>query len=99
MHGNVLQWVPGCFEEDYPELPSDGSAYEKVFQLKTPGPFPKVYDMAGTSSCSCRMVRGGYWGDPPSVIRSAFSFGPGPGATLQNYRSGGVGFRVARTLD
>ena len=43
---------------------------------------------------------GGDWGDPPSMIRSAFrSFGPGPGATLQNYRSGGVSFRVARTLN
>jgi len=46
------------------------------------------------------MVRGGDWGDIPAMIRSAArNFAPGPGATLENYRSGGVGFRIARTLD
>jgi formylglycine-generating enzyme required for sulfatase activity len=96
MHGNVLQWVQDCFAASYSGLPKDGSPYEQAIQLKT-GPFP---DMIGTNSCSYRMVRGGDWGDPPSMIRSAFrNFGPGPGATLQDYCSGGVGFRVARTLD
>jgi Uncharacterized conserved protein len=88
-----------CFAESYSGLPTDGSAYEEAVQLKTHGPFPST-DMAGTNSCACRMVRGGDWGDPPATIRSASrNFGPGPGATLQDYRSGGVGFRVARTLD
>jgi formylglycine-generating enzyme required for sulfatase activity len=99
MHGNVLQWVQDCFAGSYSGLPTDGSAYEEAVQLKTAGPFPSL-DMTGTNSCSYRMVRGGDWGDPPSMIRSAFrNFGPGPGATLQDYRSGGLGFRVARTLD
>lgn len=80
-------------------LPTDGSAYEVNVKLKTRGPFPST-DMTGTEACSHRMLRGGDWGDTPSMIRSAFrNFGPGPGATLQDYRSGGVGFRVARTLD
>jgi hypothetical protein len=97
MHGNVLQWVQDCFAGSYSGLPTDGSAYEEAVQLKTPGPFPTA-DMTGTNSFSYRMVRGGDWGDPPSMIRSASrNFGPGPMATLQDYRSGGVGFRVART--
>jgi formylglycine-generating enzyme required for sulfatase activity len=96
MHGNVLQWVQDCFASSYSGLPTDGSAYEEAIQLKTGVPFL----MIGTNSCSYRIVRGGDWGDPPSMIRSAFrNFGPGRGATLHDYRSGGVGFRVARTLD
>jgi formylglycine-generating enzyme required for sulfatase activity len=99
MHGNVLQWVQDCFAASYSGLPADGSAYEEAVVLKTAGPFP-WFDMSGTSACSYRMVRGGDWGDTPSMIRSASrNFGPGPGATLQNYRSGGLGFRVAKTLD
>jgi formylglycine-generating enzyme required for sulfatase activity len=99
MHGNVLQWVQDCFSESYAGLPTDGSAYEEAVKLKTAGPFPSL-DMTGTNACSYRMVRGGDWGDPPDMIRSAFrNFGPGAGTTLQNYRSGGAGFRVARNLD
>jgi formylglycine-generating enzyme required for sulfatase activity len=95
MHGNVLQWVQDCFSSSYSGLSADGSAYETVVQLEKAIPFSY---MAGTSSCSYRMLRGGDWGDPPRMIRSAFrNFGPGPGGTLQEYRSGGVGFRVAVT--
>ena len=98
-HGNVLQWVQDCFAASYSGLPADGSAYEEAVVLKTAGPFP-WFDMTGTNACSYRMVRGGDWGDTPSMIRSASrNFGPGPGVTLQNYRSGGLGFRVAKTLD
>jgi len=96
MHGNVLQYVEDCFSNSYSELPVDGSAYKVDVQLKMTGRFSF---MNGTSSCSNRMVRGGDWGDPPRMIRSGFrNWVPGPGFTLQNYRSGGVGFRVARTL-
>ena len=51
-------------------------------------------------SCSYRIVRGGSWGDPPEQIRSAFrSFAPFPPTTkLVDYRSGGVGFRVAAEI-
>jgi formylglycine-generating enzyme required for sulfatase activity len=46
------------------------------------------------------MVRGGDWGDPPRMMRSAFrNYAPAPGTTLENYRSGGLGFRVARSLE
>jgi formylglycine-generating enzyme required for sulfatase activity len=97
MHGNVLQFVQDCFRDSYSGLPADGSAYEQVVQLDTAGPFA---DMKGTSSCSYRMLRGGDWGDPPPMIRSAFrNYAPGPGATLETYRSAGMGFRVARSLD
>jgi len=96
MHGNVLQWVQDCFS-GYAGLATDGSAYETAVALKEPVPFG---GMVGTSSCAYRMLRGGDWGDPPRMIRSAFrNFAPPRGATIENYRSGGVGFRVARTLD
>jgi formylglycine-generating enzyme required for sulfatase activity len=97
MHGNVLQWLQDCFASDYSELLIDGSAYQQDVELKTTG------DMAwmnGTRSCDYRRVRGGDWGDPARMIRSAArNFAPAPGFTLENYRSGGVGFRVARTLN
>jgi formylglycine-generating enzyme required for sulfatase activity len=96
MHGNVLQWVADCFASSYADLPTDGSANEAVVQLKTTGPLEA---MNGKSSCSYRMLRGGNWGDPPAMIRSAFrNWSPPPGSTLEDYRSAAVGFRVARTL-
>jgi formylglycine-generating enzyme required for sulfatase activity len=96
MQGNVLQYVEDCFSYSYSGLPTDGSAYQVVVELKMTGRFSF---MNGTSSCSSRMVRGGDWGDPPRMIRSAYrNWAPGPGFTLENYRSGGVGFRVAKTL-
>jgi len=97
MLGNVLQWVQDCFAGSYAGLPTDGSAYEKDVQVQMTGRFSS---MTGKSSCSYRMIRGTDWNDPPTMLRSAFrNFGPGPGATLQDYRSAGLGFRVARTLD
>jgi formylglycine-generating enzyme required for sulfatase activity len=97
MQGNVLQWVEDCFSAYTESLPTDGSAYVTSVVLKGTGPFE---DMAGKDSCSFRMARGGDWGDPPAMIRSGFrNYGPGPGATLATYRSGGVGFRLALTLD
>jgi formylglycine-generating enzyme required for sulfatase activity len=97
MHGNVLQWVEDCFANDYSNLPSDGSAYVEVIQLKTAGDF--AY-MNATSSCSYRRLRGGDWGDPASMVRSASrNWAPPPNWTLNDYRSAGVGFRVARSLN
>ncbi len=37
MHGNVLQWVQDCFAPSYAGLPTDGSAYETVVDLKATG--------------------------------------------------------------
>jgi formylglycine-generating enzyme required for sulfatase activity len=94
MHGNVLEWVQDCFAPSYFGLPINGSAYEAAVSLEIAGRFAS---MNGTSSCSYRMLRGGDWNNPPASIRSAYrNFGPGAGATLQDYRSTGVGFRVAR---
>lgn len=51
--------------------------------------------------CRRRVLRGGTWGDTPAMIRSAFrNWAPPPRWNPQwEYRSGGVGFRVARSLD
>jgi len=97
MNGNVLQWVQDCLATDYSALPTDGSAYLKDVQQKTSGDF--AY-MNGTSACNYRRMRGGDWGDPPMMIRSAArNWAPPPGWKLETYRSGGAGFRVATALE
>lgn len=95
MHGNVLQFVQDCFAPSYAGLPTDGTAYETTVTLKMTG---DLAPMSGTKSCAYRMVRGGDWGDPPEMIRSAFrNWAPDPDNTLQTYRSTGLSFRVAVT--
>jgi formylglycine-generating enzyme required for sulfatase activity len=97
MHGNVLQWLADCLAPSYDVTPVDGSAYASDIPLQLSG---RHAALNGQPSCSFRVVRGGDWGDPPSMVRSAFrNFGPGPGATLRDYSSAGVGFRVARSID
>jgi formylglycine-generating enzyme required for sulfatase activity len=97
MQGNVLQWLADCLAPSYDVTPADGSAYTSDVPLQLSGRFAALN---GQSSCSFRVVRGSDWGDPPSMVRSAFrNFGPGPGATLHDYSSAGVGFRVARSLE
>lgn len=50
-------------------------------------------------SCEKRIIRGGDWGDPPRMLRSAFrNWIPTKGTTLANYRSAGLGLRVVREL-
>jgi formylglycine-generating enzyme required for sulfatase activity len=96
MNGDVLQWVQDCFSTSYAALPSDGSPNEASVTLKLSG---DLSFMNGKSSCAYRMLRGGDYGDPPAQIRSGFrNFAPPPDEKLEDYRSGGVGFRVARTL-
>jgi formylglycine-generating enzyme required for sulfatase activity len=95
MNGNVMQWVQDCFSNGYTEVPSDGSAFlaDKPVAAMT----GNLAAMNGTSACSYRMLRGGDWGDPPRMIRSAFrNFAPSIGQTLATYRSAGLGVRVAR---
>jgi formylglycine-generating enzyme required for sulfatase activity len=52
--------------------------------------------------CKRRALRGGTWGDPPGLIRSATrNWAPPPPSRWNpdwEYRSGGVGFRVVREL-
>jgi formylglycine-generating enzyme required for sulfatase activity len=96
MNGNVLQWVQDCLTMSYAKLPTDGSPYEAADTLRLSG---DLAALNGKRSCDYRMLRGGDWGDPPGQIRSAFrSFAPFPEGTLRDYASGGVGFRVARSL-
>jgi formylglycine-generating enzyme required for sulfatase activity len=98
MHGNVLQWVQDCFAPTYAGLPTDGSAYQTAVELNMTD--RRLSAMTGTSSCSYRMIRGADWNDPPGMLRSAFrNFGPPPVATLEDYCSTGLGFRVVRTLE
>jgi formylglycine-generating enzyme required for sulfatase activity len=97
MSGNVLQWVQDCFSPSYAGAPADGSAYHSSVVLHMSG---DLKEMDGTNSCTYRMLRGGDFAVPPRQIRSAFrSWGPAPGSTLRDYRSAGVGFRVARALE
>jgi formylglycine-generating enzyme required for sulfatase activity len=98
MHGNAMQWVQDCVAESYIDLPTDGSAYERDVPLNLTD--PAFQRLVGQSSCAYRILRGGNWGDPPALIRSAArNFGPPPGAALDRYASAGGGFRVARSLD
>jgi formylglycine-generating enzyme required for sulfatase activity len=97
MHGDVMTWVQDCLH-NYPDGPVDGSAYEIAAPLKA-GPIV-AGRLIGTNACDYRMLRGGDWGNPPRMIRSASrNYAPAPGLTLAAYRSGGLGFRVARALD
>jgi formylglycine-generating enzyme required for sulfatase activity len=94
-NGNVMQWVRDCFSPNYATAPADGSA------TLTDAPIANITgdlsDLNGTRSCAYRMLRGGDWGDPPTMIRSAYrNFAPPPGQTLEKYRSSGLGIRIAR---
>jgi formylglycine-generating enzyme required for sulfatase activity len=97
MNGNVWQWVEDYFSSSYSGLPTDGSAFKDTVQIKMEG---RMSWMNEKKSSFFRMVRGGDWANPPRMIRSAYrNIAPGPGGfTLENYRSGGGGFRVAKTL-
>jgi formylglycine-generating enzyme required for sulfatase activity len=97
MNGNVLQWVDDCFSKTYEELPTDGSAYKKDMLLDSTG---KMSWMIVKTACAFHMIRGGCYGDPPRMLRSAFrNWGGLPGAMTPDLsRSAGGGFRVARTL-
>lgn len=98
MSGNVLQIVADCFTPAYNPTNADGRPDAAPVKLNTSG---DLADLNGTSSCDYRVVRGGDWGDQAAWIRSAarsFAPPPGPDESLATYRSGGVGFRVAREM-
>jgi formylglycine-generating enzyme required for sulfatase activity len=98
MNGNVMQWVEDCFAPTYSDTPRDGAADVKSVPINTTG---DLKDLNGTMTCDYRVLRGGDWAQQARWIRSAarsFAPPPGPGPRLNNYRSGGVGFRVARDL-
>ncbi len=96
MFGNVNQYLADCFQWSYINIPTDGSPYKIDMQLKMTG---DLSSLNGTNSCSYKMVRGGNYGDPPQILRSAYrNFAPGPGSTLKTSSSAACGFRLARTL-
>ena len=96
MSGNVLQWVEDCFSPSYLGLPADGSPFVTNRKIVATG---DLKDLSEFSTCEFRVVRGGDWGDQARWVRTAsrsFAPPPGPGPKLDSYRSGGVGFRIAR---
>jgi formylglycine-generating enzyme required for sulfatase activity len=96
MSGNVLQMVEDCFHTNYAGAPTDGSANLDNDPIHSTGYLGPIN---GQPACSYRVLRGGDWGDPPDVIRSSMrNLSPGPGQTLDQARSGGVSFRVARNF-
>jgi formylglycine-generating enzyme required for sulfatase activity len=97
MQGNVLQWVQDCYAGSYIGAPVDGSADLADHTLTLTG---DLAGYSGTRSCMYRVARGGDWGDPPRMIRSAArNFASPLGQTLQHYKSSGLGFRVARSIE
>jgi formylglycine-generating enzyme required for sulfatase activity len=98
MQGNVLQYVEDCFANYNPDMPADGTAYTSNVELKMTGDYAM---MNGTNSCYYKICRGGDFNDPPCMIRSAFrNMCPPPAGTgmPQDYKTAGLGFRVARSL-
>ncbi|AMR32568.1 hypothetical protein A0256_14615 [Mucilaginibacter sp. PAMC 26640] len=96
MHGNVLQYVQDFLTPSYYGEALDGSAYQIKSKLKFTG---ELAFMNGTVSDAYRVCRGGDWGDPPAMIRSSSrNWAPAVGSTIANYRSSGLGFRIAKTL-
>jgi formylglycine-generating enzyme required for sulfatase activity len=89
--GNVNQYLQDCFSIYSAGSPTDGYAEKKDVLLKMTG---DLSSMNNTNSCTYRLVRGGNYGDPPTVLRSAYrSWTLGP-----NYSSAALGFRLARSL-
>ncbi len=57
---------------------------------------PAVASSVERDGCQFRVARGGTWGDPPVLIRSASrNYAPPPGDIVAEYRSAGFGLRVA----
>jgi len=97
MNGNVMQWVQDCLALSYEGHPTDGTAYANDILMEPTG---DLAPLAGTTTCNYRIIRGGDSNNPPAFIRSAArNFAPVPGTTLRNYRSSGLGIRIARELD
>ncbi len=96
MSGNVNVYLSDYFSASYSDFPDNGAPYQQDTVLSLTGDFAK---MSGTRTSMYRMIRGGTFGDPPVMIRSAYrNWTPGPGASLMTYASGGLGVRVAYSL-
>ncbi len=57
MHGNVWEWVQGCWDDTYDKAPGDGRAWETD---------------PCTRRVIRRVIRGGSFDDPPVFLRSAY---------------------------
>lgn len=57
---------------------------------------PSTAGAVERDGCQFRVARGGTWGDPPALIRSASrNYAPPPRRIIPDYRSAGFGLRVA----
>jgi formylglycine-generating enzyme required for sulfatase activity len=84
MHGNVGELVEDCWNHTYHGAPTDGSAWlQETDVLRKHSQYTRGW----------RTLRGGGWGHPEHVLRSASRDGFPPGE-----RSRRLGFRVARAL-
>jgi len=77
MHGNVSEWTEDCLHKNYTLAPKDGSAWLDEFH----------------GNCDIRIIRGGYWDNYATYIRSANRFW-----FDKNQRNEHIGFRLARTI-
>ncbi len=97
MQGNVLQWVEDCMSIPYHNYGSDGSAYRSDDTLHTD--LPVFSNINGKKSCSFHICRGGDFGDPPALIRSASrNYADVTDDPATNYSSSGLSFRLARSF-
>jgi len=84
MHGNVWEWCTDQWYSSYASKPDklkqDGAI---AWTQETTGIAPKA------DETECRLLRGGYWSDPPVLCRSACRYRHWRGYLL-NY----IGFRV-----
>jgi formylglycine-generating enzyme required for sulfatase activity len=65
------------------------------------GPYrPEPAATGPKATCEKQLLRGGTWGDTPVLIRAAYrNWAPPPKWPKdQEYRSGGVGFRLVREV-
>jgi formylglycine-generating enzyme required for sulfatase activity len=84
MAGNVWQWTEDCYDNSYTPAPADGRANE------TPSSDPEANDAQG--KC-LRVDRGSSWMYPAWLLRPATRE-----RNASDFRSGIIGFRVARSL-
>ncbi len=96
MLGNVAEWTADCWRSGRglgTEFAADFNAYDGA---------PDNGDAWIEGPCTGRVRRGGSWGDPPELMRSAarlrMDARPDPRSRRRSDRSAFVGFRVARDL-
>lgn len=55
MRGNIMEWVEDCWDGNYGQVPSDGSAWLEQNE----------------GDCGQRVIRGGSWNNKPENLRAS----------------------------